>query len=241
MTRGGRTPTTNDRHAEAMEDMRMIQWKLRSEKGASITFALLIFLVCAVVSSAVIVAASTAGGRMSTLEEMDQRYYAVTDACEQLCDIFDGQTVTVTVKTGQDDEGNSTTTAKVEEDPINPILKDATEKLMAGATGDILPQKFAESQIDKPVTIEGKNQSYTCTLGETLKNGTLTFDVSAAGGRTNSGVYKLSVNFASNVKRTYEGSAEDGYKAIVTWKLRSLKKNRPIMPTPVPAPGSESP
>lgn len=230
MMRGEQTRATDDQHAEAMEDMRMIQWKLRSEKGASITFALLIFLVCAVVSSAVIVAASTAGGRMSTLKEMDERYYAVTDACENLCDIFDGQTVTVTVKTEPDEEeAGEVTTAEVKKDPknpINPILKDATEKLMEGATGDILPGGFTQ------IVTTDSGHEYTCTLNETLKDGTLTFDVSAEGGKTNSGVYRLSVIFASNVKRTYESSTETDYKAIVTWKFRSFKKNRLIMVAP---------
>ena len=75
--------------------MKAIKNKLQSKQGASITFALLIFLVCAVVSSAVIVAATTAAGRFSTMEEMDERYYAVTDACELLCKKLDGKTVIV--------------------------------------------------------------------------------------------------------------------------------------------------
>ncbi|MBR1561236.1 MAG: hypothetical protein IJ646_13460, partial [Clostridia bacterium] len=60
--------------------MRTVKNKLGSQAGASITFALLIFLVCAVVSSVVVVAATAAAGRMSQLPEMDQRYYAVTSA-----------------------------------------------------------------------------------------------------------------------------------------------------------------
>jgi len=43
----------------------------------------------------VIVAATTAAGRFSTMEEMDERYYAVTDACELLCKKLDGKTVKV--------------------------------------------------------------------------------------------------------------------------------------------------
>lgn len=69
--------------------------KLNSERGASITFALLLFLVCAVISSIVIVAASAASGRMAKAAEMDQRYYAVNSATELLKDTIDGQTVSV--------------------------------------------------------------------------------------------------------------------------------------------------
>ena len=75
--------------------MRRIQEKLGSRKGASITFALLLFLVCAVASSVVIVAGSTAAGRMSEQARTDQRYYAVASAVELLRDDFSNKTVAV--------------------------------------------------------------------------------------------------------------------------------------------------
>lgn len=68
--------------------MQAIKRKLRSRRGASITFALLLFLVCAVLSSVIIVAASTASGRMSNLAETDRRYYAVTSAAELMKDLL---------------------------------------------------------------------------------------------------------------------------------------------------------
>ena len=68
--------------------MQAIKRKLRSRRGASITFALLLFLVCAVLSSVIIVAASTASGRMSKLAETDRRYYAVTSAAELMKDLL---------------------------------------------------------------------------------------------------------------------------------------------------------
>ena len=69
--------------------------KIKSQRGASITFALLLFLVCAMVSSVVIVAATTAGGRMSNLPDIDQRYYAVSSAAELLGKTLNEQVVTV--------------------------------------------------------------------------------------------------------------------------------------------------
>lgn len=73
--------------------------KLRSKAGASITFALLLFLVCAVLSSITIAAASTVAGRMANMAQSDQRYYSVTSACELLKHLIDGKVVTVvTVK-----------------------------------------------------------------------------------------------------------------------------------------------
>ena len=69
--------------------MERIKNKIKSNNGASITFALLIFLVCAVISGIVIVAATTSAGRMSKTTEMDQRYYAVTSAAELLKEYID--------------------------------------------------------------------------------------------------------------------------------------------------------
>jgi len=72
-----------------------IMRKLRSEKGASISFALLLFLVCAVAGSVILTAATAAAGRMSRLAESDQRYYSVTSAAELLKKEFDGASVTI--------------------------------------------------------------------------------------------------------------------------------------------------
>ncbi len=64
--------------------------KLRSSKGASITFALLAFLVCAMVSAVLLAAASASSGRLSDIAQMDQRYYAVTSAAQLFCESMDG-------------------------------------------------------------------------------------------------------------------------------------------------------
>lgn len=69
--------------------------KLRSRKGASITFALLAFLVCAVISAVLLASASASAGRLSGLVKSDQRYYAVTSAAQLFCDSLDGQSFTI--------------------------------------------------------------------------------------------------------------------------------------------------
>ena len=79
--------------------MQSVKRKLQSQRGASISFALLLFLVCAVISSVVIVSATTSAGRMSQTAEMDQRYYAVTSAAKFLQDMVETQPVTVTTVT----------------------------------------------------------------------------------------------------------------------------------------------
>ncbi len=71
--------------------------KLNSRRGASLTFALLLFLVCAAVGSVVLTAATATAGRASGNYEYDQRYYAVMSAADLLRDTLelDDQTVTI--------------------------------------------------------------------------------------------------------------------------------------------------
>ena len=75
--------------------MNAMKNKIQSQRGASITFALLLFLVCAVVSAVVIVASTTASGRMSSLPDIDQRYYAVNSAAELLRATLNDKAITV--------------------------------------------------------------------------------------------------------------------------------------------------
>lgn len=62
--------------------------KLRSETGASLSYALLLFLVCAVLCSVILASATAAAGRMAKMAETDQRYFAVTSAAELLRDVI---------------------------------------------------------------------------------------------------------------------------------------------------------
>ncbi len=72
--------------------------KLASRRGAAITFALLLFLVCATVGVIVLVAGTTASGRLSKLSETDRRYYAVQSAAQLLREEIEGSSVTITRK-----------------------------------------------------------------------------------------------------------------------------------------------
>ena len=62
----------------------MMSAKIRSNRGASLIFALLLFLVCTVIGSVVLAAGTASAGRMSKLGESDQRYYSVTSAAQLL-------------------------------------------------------------------------------------------------------------------------------------------------------------
>jgi len=101
--------------------------KLRSESGASITFALLLFLVCAVVGSVVLAAGTAAAGRFSKIAEYDQRYYSVSSAAELLADLIDGQSVSAEITKQEEDKytikyieetGASETEGPVSKEPV---------------------------------------------------------------------------------------------------------------------------
>ena len=79
-----------------MDRNNALRRKLASRRGASITFALLLFLVCTIVGVIVIVAASAASGRVSGMPLSDTRNYAVNSAIDILRDQIGGSSVTVT-------------------------------------------------------------------------------------------------------------------------------------------------
>ena len=65
--------------------------KIKSNKGASIFFALFVFLVCATVGSIVLASGTAAAGRISKISETDERYYSVMSAVSLLRNQIDGQ------------------------------------------------------------------------------------------------------------------------------------------------------
>ena len=70
--------------------------KIKSSRGASLSIALFLFLICSVLGAVLLTAATTASGRLADLAEMDQRYYAVTSASELLAKELTKEPVTIT-------------------------------------------------------------------------------------------------------------------------------------------------
>lgn len=119
--------------------MQKIKQKLKNQEGASITFALLLFLVCAVVGSVVLTAGTAASGRLSELAKMDQRYYSVTSAEEFirsiLCDTGDiSFTFTKTTRYNKNADGTGS------EELIN-----TTYSLPVITSGDVSIDQFKTS------------------------------------------------------------------------------------------------
>lgn len=192
--------------------MNAIKNKIRSQRGASITFALLLFLVCAVLSSVIIVAATTAAGRMSGLKDMDTRYNAIADAGHQLCEIFDGQSVTVEYKS------DKSVPTKPEGDAI---LVDASVAVVTG--------KPITHTVDS-LKIGTDDDGCTCSLSETLNGGQLEFTIGAEGGKLTTGTYLLRLTFTPNVKKVASTTSTDTATSTVTWKLRDIRKIRATNP-----------
>lgn len=195
--------------------MKRARAKLRSRRGASITFALLIFLVCAVVSSVVVVAGSAAGGRMSQLAASDQRYYAVTSAAGLLRDVFDGQTVRVatnkadgTMSTGTDDDG---------------ILADASRELLRlqATSGE---SAEASSTRNFSLTV-GAEKGLTCAIQETIsRNGLATFQITSGESLNAAGAYTVQVVFSSDVRTLAADASAAATTTSVTWKLNGIRR-----------------
>jgi len=139
--------------------MQAIKNKIRSRRGASLTFALLLFLVCAVVGSVVLVAGTAASGRMSQIAEMDQRYYSVNSAARLLIDTIDGKEITI-IETKPDGASASYTFGdgtKVDE-PLS-IAKEAA--LFYIKNNNTVPRKISGDEIDNrlplTLTVSGKD------------------------------------------------------------------------------------
>lgn len=191
--------------------MNAIKNKIRSRAGASITFALMIFLVCAVVSSIVIVAASAASGRLSTVKEMDQRYYAATSAAEALRDAFDGKSVTVEYTTS---DSGITVSSVV---PNTGFLSKASKSVVDGSAPGL----------STTGTRDVSGITYTWSVNGMLSGGLLTFDIAVNGGKLSKGTYTLRVVFSSNVKQADVADTPGvSGRAKVSWKLNSIKKVR---------------
>lgn len=84
--------------------------KLKSQTGASFSIALLLFIVCVVISSILIAAATVSAGQFANQGKSDQRYYAVTSAAQVFRDSLGGENGTREFKLEQMREGTQTIT-----------------------------------------------------------------------------------------------------------------------------------
>lgn len=193
--------------------LKKIAYKLRSVRGASVTFALLLFLVCAVIGSVVLTAGSASAGTFSELTEMDSRYYSVTSAAGLLRDSLDGARATVTVSTVTDITTTTVFTDGVGASPTvtrgvpsksaptvessQAIIADAAERLAGSMTDSFTRTLSLQHNPVSGIDADALDVTVLQTLGT---DGTLSFKLTNASGEP----YSLILTF--ELQRTYSGS-----------------------------------
>ena len=229
--------------SQEVDALYKLKQKLKSQTGASITFALLLFLVCAVVGSVVLTAGTAAAGRMSELAKMDQRYYSVTSAAQLLRDTIEGKQVKVTQNyISIDGAAPSPQGGQTFEGADSPVLRDAAEKL-TGTTE--IGEDGLERNWNLTVTNGPENAALNVKIEETLSpDGTMTMRISNdannnSGGTTGPAyVYTLQMVFSADKvesvdSRMKEQYTPEGKKTVIktetkttsiTWKLNSIGK-----------------
>ena len=209
-----------------------IRKKLRSEKGASISYALILFLVCAAAGSVVLAAATAAAGRLGGLAEADQRYYSVTSAAELLRDKYDGERVRAVkterkeVVTSYSFDGSETGTDETAGDTEwtidgQPVGEDYTPKSLFTAAANYLISADALTvfPVHRDFTLEaqgidpGKAAGLTVNgRAKLMKDGTVTMELSSSpdAGSSRADAYTLLMTFSADRRETTSTKSEVG-------------------------------
>lgn len=207
--------------------MSVLKRKLKSDRGASITWALLIFLVCAVIGSAVLVAGTASSGRMSEVADNDQRYYAVTSAARLLIDLIDDETATIVKEETKAGDSPAETKYYIDGNP-NPVgegttFQSVTEQAAYLLTkGEVVSNDFdltaAKSELDVTIqeTVDADTGEMTLEIKKTTGNG------------EKSKTYSLILFFnldKSEIQETKEGTAQTitTTTGSFTWRLRDIQ------------------
>ena len=223
---------------QEVDALHKLKQKLKSQTGASITFALLLFLVCAVVGSAVLVAGTAAAGRMSKIAEMDQRYYAVNSAARLLNDLMERDEIRYQLKESND--ANQSTGdeyewfVKQEEDwnpapdtpPLTVFLAKQALKMQKNSTDDILFDLTPGLTLDGAklnVSVKG-----TITKGESENSADLLFELTDKTDGDADGNYRISAYFTNT-----------GGDSFYHWKLYDIQSIR--MPAATASAGGGTP
>lgn len=179
--------------------------KLHSRSGASLLFAILVFMLCILAGTAALTAAAANSGRYSHLVDEQQKYLSVSSAVRVMKDEITGMTFTATVDatetkitTGATPSATTTTTkydassgsitssdvGKVFEDYFNSIVSNKYDSSKALSVA--VDETFTISGVDdmKDVTVNVKaderyNITMTFSVGDEYKT-VVTFPAMAA-------------------------------------------------------------
>lgn len=164
--------------------MKRVWEKLKSRDGASILFAILVFMLCILAGTAALTAAAANSGRYSHLREEQQKYLTVSSAAKLLRDEIAGMTVTET----KDEEGNVTYSG--DDNKIFDLIKGLkkfggshdTLELTVSGPGDSNDEVTAVLEMDSSYTITvtvGSSGSYQAlaTFPATREGDTLIWSI----------------------------------------------------------------
>lgn len=212
--------------------MNAIRQKLNSRRGASILIALLLFLVCAFVGSAVLAAAYQNISRAPAARREEQDYLAVASAAQLLKDEITGQKVELLdiTTTYLDTEGNEyhTTNSK--------RLAQAYRGIFIILSQDALSSfKGAPSHSDRSITLDLPSRPELSQVQGTIRMGgdvsgyALTVELSNPDG-SNEMELSFPVSIGTIDSHSDGGSVEDGTayrehvnKTTVTWGRASVR------------------
>lgn len=207
--------------------------KLRSQRGATILFALLFFIVCAVIGSIVLTAGAAAAGRLADLEEIDQRYYAVTSAAKVLENQLSDPSAVVTRRLVQDPDTSTEvwTVDGIQKDPDDSIpqyLRDSVEAVADDSKK--LKDAAAEAKAPLPRTvalIHPTNNQLTTYVTFTMvgsggDRGDLTITVRNS--EVDAKYFLILYCPAHVLTNTYHTGAQTETVETITWSVASVKK-----------------
>lgn len=205
--------------------------KLRSQRGASILFALLFFIVCAVIGSMVLAAGAAAAGRLADMEKMDQRYFAVTSAAKVLEHQLNDPSAVVTRRKVEDpDTSTEVWTVDGEDDSIRQILRDSVEAVADNSKGLKDSAAGAALDLDRTVAlIHPTNDKLTTYVKLTMAGsagakGNLTITVRDAETVAEAKYFLILDCPAHVLTNTYHTGAQTETVETITWSVASVKK-----------------
>ena len=211
---------------QEVDALHKLKQKLKSQTGASITFALLLFLVCAVVGSAVLVAGTAAAGRMSKVAEMDQRYYAVNSAARLLVDTIQEKPLEIVKKETAE---TGTPTYEIDGKSVSDLASSITSIPIEAAywLGYLRTEKIdAPKQLKLTLSSDKQNDSIEVTINETINpDGSLIFEIRNKSNGTNTQQYGIRMSFGLDKVENDELNMQKNervHTATLQWKLSDI-------------------
>ena len=191
--------------------------KIRNNDGASLTFALLLFLVCSVIGTIVLTAATVASGRLADKAETDKRYYRVVSVAEFLRDELDEKKIVITRTKNEDNSISILFDGDLYVEGSSDFLTSRTHELLDA--NDLWGSDFFCSvSHNNNFYFNIQNLDELISVDTTVKNGSMIIDVT-----DDRYTVRLSLSpIISEVSSITEG--KETKVSTVTWKVIKMEK-----------------